>query len=244
MLPLLALWAACGSWGESPAVLAPEEPESLTFVQRKPVGTTMLDAPGDAGELIARWPALAGLAEADQQAGVGTLNVVPAPCEPCAGKSFGLCAVSPPTGCEILAPLVDRALRLQVGGAPLEVLRAAVSYADHWVPHTPASPMWTGADVPAMLEIWVDPKSPLMDVVEVTLAQVAASPEYAQLKVVRQDLSTQATLAASRGVRSVPTYFVNGHRLRGAQSSGAILRLVRMEIADHTAHAARAEVTP
>jgi hypothetical protein len=233
MLPLLALWAACGLWDRSEPTTATEpEPELLTFEQRKPEGMTLLDRPGDAGALLARWPALAALDEGPRQQVIGTLNVVPAPCTPCDGQSLGGCAIAPPPGCEIVEGLVARVARLATEGAPPEVLRAAVSYADHWVPQAPRQPMWAVGPKPVTLEVWTHPGSPFRDLVKETLAQLATTPEHAQVQVVHRDLKAEPEVAARRGLRSAPTYFVNGHRLRGAQSAPTIMRLIRMELAD------------
>ena len=98
------------------------------------------------------------------------------------------------------------------------------------------TPMWAGAK-PVIMEVWTRADSPFLDVTEATLDQLATSTEYPQVELVRRDLDGDAVVADQRGARSVPTYFVNGHRLRGAQSASAILRLVRMELAD-------LEVTP
>ena len=42
-------------------------------------------------------------------------------------------------------------------------------------------------------------------------------------------LASDAALAASRGVRAAPTWFVNGYRLRGMQSQRAIQRIIDLE---------------
>lgn len=48
-------------------------------------------------------------------------------------------------------------------------------------------------------------------------------------------ISEDRALAAQIGVRSLPTFFVNGYRLRGAQSAAAVQRLLTLELLDHPA---------
>lgn len=50
-----------------------------------------------------------------------------------------------------------------------------------------------------------------------------------------QRIAEDRALAAQVGVRSLPTFFVNGYRLRGAQSAGAVQRLLTLELLDHPA---------
>ncbi len=65
------------------------------------------------------------------------------------------------------------------------------------------------------------------------LAAVDVEPQAAALDAVHAAASERDSMAEALGVRSTPTWFVDGHRLRGAQSLGAIGRLVELQRLDH-----------
>jgi len=65
------------------------------------------------------------------------------------------------------------------------------------------------------------------------LAAINVEPQAAALEAARAAASERDSLAEALGVRSTPTWFVDGYRLRGAQSLGAIGRLVELQRLDH-----------
>jgi len=65
------------------------------------------------------------------------------------------------------------------------------------------------------------------------LAAIKIDPPAADMEAARTAASERSALADSLGVRSTPTWFVDGHRLRGAQSVRAIGRLVELQRLDH-----------
>ena len=76
------------------------------------------------------------------------------------------------------------------------------------------------------------------------LAEVIVNVPGVDLARLERDRAAPATaariaedraLAAQVGVRSLPTVFVNGYRLRGAQSALAVQRLLTLELLDHPA---------
>ncbi|MFM2246805.1 MAG: hypothetical protein RL071_2879 [Pseudomonadota bacterium] len=76
------------------------------------------------------------------------------------------------------------------------------------------------------------------------LAEVIVNVPGVDLARLERDRAAPATaariaedraLAAQIGVRSLPTVFVNGYRLRGAQSALAVQRLLTLELLDHPA---------
>ena len=265
--------------------------------------------PATLAELTTQFPATASLAPFQQDAVVGIVNSVPAPCDACPDASLGRCAVTAPATCPNLSDLVGRVvLVLGDGGSPVKA-RDAVLYSDAWFPvpedHTPLSTFTGSVD----LQVFVDPAGSFLEEAVTTLASVERADAQVTLRFLPSpdepgaaDLSrgvmaaeeqglgfaflqaTAAWRAANRsaersgkaplgegasvavasglveagldlerwtrdaadpsladriavdrllaeqvGVRATPTWFVNGYRLRGAQSARALDRLVQLE---------------
>ncbi|MEL6346898.1 MAG: hypothetical protein AAFV53_27545 [Myxococcota bacterium] len=113
-------------------------------------------------EMLAVFPELTALPDLARSAVIGSVNLVPAPCEPCWDDetTLGACAVQQLQGCENIATLVRRAIGIgeALKDPTVEYRRIieALSYADVWIPddtavHTPAV-----VDV----EVWIDPDDP------------------------------------------------------------------------------------
>lgn len=326
---LLAL-ALFGCGEDAPET--PEEPPQATaleveqptdrkgLVQVPGEWETPFEDPANIDELGAAWPEIAELRPSEQTLLVRILNVVPSACVPCEGKPLARCAIAPPVGCENVRPLVRRAVRLVQTHEPPEKVRAAVSYADIWVPVPADRPSLLDPTGGVRIEVWVDPTSPFsgptlesvrklpksgvglvlrylpeadrasaealargaiaaghqgmgLEFLEAAetwrsgdkdarrsrsdpfaddgLDAVAASLVASGLNVARwhtdmqgaavsAQLADDAQLARAIGVRSVPTWFIDGYRLRGNQSDLALGRLVGLALEDAEADAGRA----
>lgn len=321
-LLVLALFACGDSTPESPEPApqaTPVEVEQPTdrkgLVQVPGEWETPFEDPADIDELGAAWPEIAALRPGEQSLLVRILNVVPSACVPCERKPLARCAVAPPSGCENVGPLVRRAIRMVRAAEPPEKVRAAVSYADIWVPLPQDRVPLLDPSAPVRVELWVDPTSPFsaptlesvgklptsgvglvlrflpstergssdalsrgaiaaglqgqglaflraaeawragakearrqrtdpfadggLDAVAASL--VPAGLDLARWESDRQgatvaaQLADDAQLARVIGVRSVPTWFVDGYRLRGNQSDLALGRLLGLALEDAAA---------
>lgn len=282
-----------------------EEPKVIAPASNQPV----FPEPATLDELTTRFPVAQKLAHFQQDATVGVLNAVPAPCEACPDASLGRCALEGPPSCPNLPGLVARVLQiLGSGGSPLKA-RDSVLYSDAWFPvpadHTPLAEFTGSVD----LQVFVDPTGSFLDLAveslvaleradaSVTLRYLPAADKphaeslsrgiMAAEKQGRGLAFLQATsawkaanraeerrgedplgqgaavaiatalledgldldrwladqsdpalaeriaddqlLASQIGVRATPTWFVNGYRLRGAQSPSSVDRLVQLE---------------
>lgn len=278
------LFSACT--GSSPELSSPERPQSTPVrVELRGGEPPPLPELAEPDVLQSVVPALVDLEQLELYLAVGVMNLVPAPCEPCfADRTLGVCLLDPPAGCENLPALAERAATMAKAGVDQKQLRAALSYAEPWIPDETAEDAPDAVDV----ELWLRPGTPGADAVfqRVDAVRAAAGPfqlhirpigdtagdllarglvaadaqgkarEYMQLSASLSEDVTEAALVdeavkagmerepfvaamagatvnmdviRSKGVRSSPTWFVEGYRLRGLQSVEAIGRLVQLE---------------
>lgn len=281
---------------------------------------TPFEDPANIDELGQAWPDIASLRPAEQAILVRILNVVPSACVPCDRKPLARCAVAPPAGCENVKPLVRRALRMVDAQEPPEKVRAAVSYADIWVPLPADRVPLLDPRAEVRVDVWIDSTSPFSGPTLTSIGKIpeagvslvlrylpdeergsadalargaiaagiqgksleflaaaeawrsgarearrkgedpfaadgveaiAASLSGSGLDVARWEtdwgspqvaaqLADDAQLARVIGVRSVPTWFIDGYRLRGNQSDLALGRLIGLALEDAAADAADA----
>ena len=262
----------------------------------EPVGSkVLLDQIVDLGDLSAD----------AQEHVVGALNLVPAPCCACWERSsIAQCLLLQPAGCENLAGLSARAVRLAAAGMRGPELRMALSYGDYWIAPEGEQLEGNGA---VSVEMWIDPshagfgfaweqlqaikKSPPADaslqiqlryisvdrdnsgpwsagalaaaeqdgealfldahaqvvtegiepgerLEQVLLTAASLGLDTQRWRAARTAPSIQERLEADRvraltsGVRSTPTWFIDGYRLRGSQSKPAVLRLISLSSED------------
>lgn len=280
---------------------------------------TPFEDPANLDELGASIDGFAELRPAEQHSLGQILNAVPAACVPCDRKPLARCAVAPPKGCENVAPLVARAVRMVTAQTPPEVVRRAVSYPDVWLPIPADRTPSLDPDGAVRVEVWMDFTSPFTTPTMETLGKLpteqvglvlrflpdpeAPSAEAVALGAIAADaqgkllpyaraaevwrtrardavrsggdpfgdggvdaigaqlvsegldlaqweqdrasaetarrLADDAELAGVLGVRAVPTWFVDGYRLRGAQSDLALGRVIGLALDDHRAAAAQ-----
>jgi hypothetical protein len=269
---------------------------------------TPFEDPAAPEELAAALPEFAALRPVEQMTFAKVLNVVPAPCVPCDNVPLARCGIEPPAGCENIPALIARAIRMVQAHEPPEKVRAAMSYADVWLP----LPERIKDRSRLQVDVWMDPASPFaeptlatvdklqLDSVELVvhylpkadsptslaLAHGAiAAEDQGQLlpflhavedwrkgerdairsgqdpladggleavasllssdglnlsrwQADRTSPETAARVASDKelamvaGVRAVPTWFVGGYRLRGAQSDVAVGRLIALGLED------------
>lgn len=277
----------------TPIQSTPTDPQSVQIALGPRPPPTINAASPEAMAQV--YPALADLPPEALLHAVGAMNLVPAPCPPCwQDRTLAMCALAPPVGCENLTGLVARATRLAHGGAEVEAIREALSYADVWF--APAAEHQDPDPRVVDIEVWVDPTAPSLemtlariDAVEAEspgplrwhwramsspspsaegegdadrmraergervargLAQAAAQGKGRAWLEALQGVDAAAVQAASlaagveeggeggglaleemrtRDVRSSPTWFVEGYRLRGLQSPQEMLRVIALE---------------
>ncbi len=179
-----------------------------------------------ARELSAIVPEFSALSDESGRAAALALADVSAPCAPCERPLTMLsdCALKAPAGCENLPRLLRRVARAAQTETNPERLRALVAYGDVWV--SGAAPPEPKGRIP--LELWLDPQSPLAPRVREQLAQLT---EGQPVDVTVRDPGAEPELAQERGVRSSPTWIINGYRLRGFQSNAALGMTLHRELA-------------
>jgi len=175
-------------------------------------------------ELVARYPALGALSEAQQQIAVGALHLVPGPCGPCTetGAHLARCATHEPSpDCANVPGLVTRAARAAAQAKTLDAVIESVHYPDAWMPLPEAS---SGA---VAVDLVLAPEDPWTQ--EALAARRALEGRYGDGIEVRLS-APGGEIAAALGVRSTPTWAVAGYRMRGAQSAPALGRLIDREL--------------
>lgn len=168
---------------------------------------------------------VAGFSELDaEQQGIALafFNGSTGACEVCLdeGMSLGDCLNVAPSGCENIPALAARVVRLAGEGVSLEELSEQVERPDAWVAGTPS------ADAPVTLVGVID-EGTLSTQARESWEQVVTrcAPHVALVQVSDAD--------PGWGVRSAPTQFVNGYRLRGLRDAEVMVGIVNAELGDH-----------
>lgn len=160
-----------------------------------------------------------------QRIALAFYNATTAPCEPCmdAGMSLGTCIEGGAEGCDNLASVARRVVRLVADGRDIDSISEHVEFADAWVPGLPRA----GGDTAISL-VGVYDDGGLSTGARATWGEVAAACE-GHVELIEVNI---ANAHPDWGVRSAPTQFVNGYRLRGAQGAEQMQRIVRAELED------------
>ena len=169
------------------------------------------------------WPEFISLDETQLRAMSSVLNTVPTPCSSCGDLPFAHCVDRRATNnCGAIRKLVGRAERMAIAGDPVADIKAAINYPDTW--HSEAN-LVTAPNV----DIYRDKAGPFNEATQASIDELRT--RYGpSLEVREYDITTDPS--ASLGVRSRPTWFINGHRFRGAQSLNALTRFIDLELAD------------
>ena len=176
------------------------------------------------GELVARYPALGALSEAQLQQAVGALHLVPGPCRPCAGAEMHLarCSIlAPSPACANVPGLVARAAAAASRSRPLNEIIETVHYPDVWTQLPPAP---TGRVAVELVLAPEDPWTP-----EALATRRALEVKYGIGIEIRVS-EPGGQIAAALEVRTTPTWAVAGYRMRGVQSAPALGRLIDREL--------------
>ncbi len=225
---LICLAMGCGTDAPPPPqskAVAVQAPSELAGAQRVVVpreSGAVLD-PVYPAELLALYPEIAALPNAQQQIAVAALNLVPGPCAPCAeaGEHLARCALRTPTpACANVPGLVGRAASGAGAGVALKGVMESVHYPDIWLPLPTEGP---GVPVYLVLE----PESAWAR--EGRSTEAALRARYgSRVRVTEHRLDSE--LARTLAVRTTPAWAVAGYRMRGAQSPNALARLIEREL--------------
>lgn len=181
----------------------------------KPVG---LDA------LKKRFPSWSEMPEKALTSAGSAVNLVPGPCVDCGDLPLAHCAIEHPQGCPVIAKIARRAQRLAERGMPTDELKVAINYPDLWFPEL-------GEGLPVTVHLYRDAEGPFAS--KTREAQSVLTERFgAQLNWVVHEADVPPPEAL--GVRSRPTWFINGHRFRGAQSGRTLGRFINFELLDGT----------
>ncbi len=169
------------------------------------------------------WPALDVLDDAQQRTASTAVNITPSPCIECGSLPIAHCLASGKSAdCAALSKLLARTIRLTVEGRPSGQIKASINYPDLWIPGL-------GEGTPVQIHLFRDRNGPFSKETKATLGglnlrfgtEIAVTISEAEI-----------VPAPGLGVRARPTWFINGHRFRGAQSENTLARFVAFELMD------------
>ena len=162
------------------------------------------------------------MADGPLTAAAAGLNLVPGPCPECEGLPVAHCATQQPDVCPVVGKIAERAKRLAEQGMPAKELKVAINYPDLWFPDM-------GEGTPVNINLYRDEDGAFA--VETRDAQRILSERFGP-RLVWTVHSADAVAPEPIGVRSRPTWFINGHRFRGAQTARTLGRFINFELLD------------
>ena len=124
----------------------------------------------------------------------------------------------------VLSKLVRRARLLVLDGASKEEVTASINYPDQWFP---GLDKFRGVQV----HLYRETDGPFTAITDQTLQAIKRRfPTGVQFTILDQGTPAPEAL----GVRSRPTWFINGHRFRGSQSADILGRYIQLEVQDNS----------
>ena len=118
--------------------------------------------------------------------------------------------------------IAARARRLAEQGMPTDELKVALNYPDLWFADM-------GEGTPVTVHLYRDEDGPFAKDTRGT--QQVLSERFG-VRLVWTVHNAGSTPAEELGVRSRPTWFINGHRFRGSQSAQTLGRFINFELLD------------
>ncbi len=236
---MLLLWMACGRSVEPAAPSAP--PPQVDATPASTPVTIDLSKPlrPDGRELVAAsahttlpWDVFRDLDPGQQQVALSVINAAPGSCPACLeqGTSLADCALQPPAGCENTAGLAQRCVRLAGQGLPASDIYDLCAFHEPWIDLDLSGLEGRGAGTLPVV-IAVDDRNPASTAYDDTMQQLReAYPTQITLYVL--DVQVHVEQAQAWGVRSTPTVFVDGYRLRGSRSLDNLRFMVDAQLLD------------
>ena len=210
------------------SVEAPPESKSIQKSKQPATGRIemSLDADGPKpiglAALKTRFPTWRDMAEGPLEAAAAAMNLVPGPCSECDGLPLAHCATQQPNKCPVVEKIAQRARSLAEQGMPSEELKVAINYPDLWFPDL-------GEGLPVTIHLYRDEEGPFAE--ETRDTQRLLSERFGP-RLVWTVHNADSNPPTSLGVRSRPTWFINGHRFRGAQTARTLGRFINFELLD------------
>jgi len=169
-----------------------------------------------------RFPAWQNMDVGTLTAAAAAVNLVPGPCSECDGLPLAHCATAKPTECTVIDKIAARAQRLAEQGMPSDELKVALNYPDLWFPEM-------GDGIPVNVHLYRDEEGAFS--AETRDAQDILSERFGA-RLAWTVHNADSVPLESIGVRSRPTWFINGHRFRGAQNARTLGRFINFELLD------------
>jgi hypothetical protein len=173
--------------------------------------------------LMEVWPPIAGLSDTQKRMVSGVVNVTPSPCGGCGDLPIAHCIDRKMfDSCPVMEKLLKRAVRMVRAGRDAGQIRAAINYPDLWV-------AGLGEGTPVQLHLYRNAEGPFQTETSATLEALSTQFGHQLNVTIREaDIVPEPSI----GVRSRPTWFINGHRFRGAQTSTTLARFIAFELLD------------
>ena len=174
-------------------------------------------------QLKVLWPEIRALDEIEIQEVSRALNTIPGPCESCGNLPIAHCvAKGQDKNCAVIDKLVKRTLKLVCQKQPIKTVKNSINYPDIWFD-------FPSRGVPVEVRLYRDTEGSFHQETNQVLTELQAQFGHRVLFTIfeKDDLADDRL-----GVRSRPTWFINGHRFRGVQSPGTLGRYISLEETD------------
>ena len=169
------------------------------------------------------WPPLNTLSEDAVRRVAEAVNLIPSPCADCGSIPVAHCfEKGSAEACPVLNKLFERATRLANAGETQKVVKESINYPDVWFDGM-------GEGTPPKITLYRDESGPFS--VKATEAVEDIRTHFGD-KVTLEIFGADVAAPDKLEVRSRPTWFINGHRFRGAQSTTILKRFIEFELAD------------
>ena len=169
------------------------------------------------------WPPLSSLSEDGVKLFAEAVNMMPSPCAGCGSIPIAHCyEQGQAESCPVLDKLFDRATKLASKGSPLRTVKESINYPDVWFDGM-------GEGSPPKVTVYRDEGGPFSAKTSEDIEDIRKQfGDSILLEVLGSDVDAPARLE----VRSRPTWFINGHRFRGSQSTPILKRFIEYELSD------------
>ena len=169
------------------------------------------------------WPQLNTLSEDGVKLFAEAVNMMPSPCAGCGSIPIAHCyEQGQAESCPVLNKLFNRATKLASQGSPLRAVKESINYPDVWFDGMGEGKPSQGHRLSRRR--WAFSAKTSEDLEDIR-KQFGDS---ILLEVLGSDVDAPARLE----VRSRPTWFINGHRFRGSQSTPILKRFIEYELSD------------
>jgi hypothetical protein len=180
--------------------------------------------PVSLAKLQGRWPQIQSLTVEQNRLFSATFNLLPAPCEQCDGKTLAECGTTTESlSCSGMERIARRTIEGIRAGWAGDRIRLHANYPDLWFEGLEGA---DGVD----LHLYRDADGLFADETEAVRKGLVDNFGTALTWTLHE---ANEDAPDSLGVRSRPTWFINGFRFRGVQSVNTLTRFIGYEIEDN-----------